>query len=340
LVSYFISTENLNGYKTSFGYTAQVWKDSSSSVYKSIGTERSLLVSPPVVTGTVWQSGLLPVKMAYYNLHGLDDSCEWYGQKSAAGPNSMPDYPVALSERDFSSNRKPPRVIFSEACYGAAIENKNDTESLALKFLSSGSCALIGSTCIAYGSVANPLTAADLLGNAFWQNVKNDQPVGFALMNAKISLAKLMHSRQGYLDGEDQKTLLSFILLGDPLAGIHEKVTLPKHMIRLEEMEAMKTITDHDTIVSEMEGVPAEMVQQVKRVVAKYLPGLSDAELVVHQGEWEGKSAHKTIDTPGRDPRYVVTLSKQVKVSKYIHHHYARFTFDTRGKIIKASASR
>jgi hypothetical protein len=102
----------------------------------------------------------------------------------------------------------------------------------------------------------------------------------------------------------------------------------------------MKTITDHDTVLSEMEGVPAEMVQQVKRVVAKYLPGLSDAELVVHQGEWEGKAAHKTIDTPARDPRYVVTLSKEVKVSKYLHHHYARFTFDTRGKIIKVSASR
>ena len=38
--------------------------------------------------------------------------------------------------------------------------------------------------------------------------------------------------------------------------------------------------------------------------------------------------------------RYVVTLSKQVKVAKYLHHHYARVTFDTRGKIIKASASR
>jgi hypothetical protein len=340
LFGYFLSNENLNGYKTSFGYTAQVWKNSSASVFKPIGTERTLLVSPPVVTGTVWHSGLLPAKMAYYNLHGLDDSAEWYGQKSATGPNSLPDYPVALSERDFSNNRKPPRIIFSEACFGASIENKNENESLALKFLSLGTHALVGSTCIAYGSVANPLTAADLIGNAFWQNLKSGQPVGFALMNAKISLAKLMHSRQGYLDGEDQKTLLSFILLGDPLAGTIEKPSLPKHMIRLEEMEAMKTITDHEALPAEMEGVPAEMVQQVKRVVAKYLPGLSDAELVVRQGQWEGASAAKTAQTPGRDPRYVVTLSKQVKVAKYLHQHYARFTFDTRGKIIKASASR
>jgi tetratricopeptide (TPR) repeat protein len=340
LFGYFLSNESLNGYKTSFGYTAQVWKNSSTSVFKPIGPERAMLVSPPVVTGTVWQSGLLPAKMAYYNLHGLDDSMEWYGQKSATGPNSLPDYPVALSERDFSNNRKPPRVIFSEACYGASIENKNDHESLALKFLSLGTHALVGSTCIAYGSVANPLTAADLLGNAFWTNVKGGQPVGFALMNAKISLAKLMHSRQGYLDGEDQKTLLSFILLGDPLAGTVEKPILPKHMIRLEEMEAMKTITDHDAVPTEMEGVPAEMVQQVKRVVAKYLPGLSDAEMVVHQGEWEGKSSSKTVQSPRGDPRYVVTLSKQVKVAKTMHQHYARFTFDTRGKIVKASASR
>ncbi|MBN2258433.1 MAG: hypothetical protein JW704_11545 [Anaerolineaceae bacterium] len=340
MIGYFLSNEYMNGYKSSFGYTAQVWKNSSFSVFKPIGTERSLLVSPPVVTGTLWQSGLLPARMAYYNLHGLNDSSEWYGQKSASGPNSLPDYPVALSERDFTSNRKPPRIIFSEACYGASIESKNENESLALKFLSGGSAALIGSTCIAYGSVANPLTAADLLGNAFWQNVKNGKPVGFALMNAKISLAKLMHSRQGYLDGEDQKTLLSFILLGDPLASTIEKSALPKHMIRLEEMEAMKMITDHEAVPTEMDVVPAEMVQQVKRVVAKYLPGLSDAELSVRQGEWEGCCNGKTIQSPARDPRYVVTLSKQVKVAKYMHHHYARFTFDTRGKIIKASASR
>jgi len=340
LFGYFLSNEYMNGLRTSFGYTAQIWKGSSTSVYKPIGTERSILVSPPVVTGTVWYSGLLPAKMAYYNLHGLDDSCEWYGQKSTTGPNSLPDYPVALSERDFSNNHKPPRIIFSEACYGASIENKNEHESLALKFMSRGTVALVGSTCIAYGSVANPMTAADLLGNAFWQNVKSDQPVGFALMNAKISLAKLMHTRQGYLDGEDQKTLLSFILLGDPLAGYAENPTLPKHMIRLEEMEAMKTITDHEAEPATMEGVPAEMVQQVKRLVSKYLPGLSDAELSVRQGQWEGRSASKLSGTPGRDPRYVVTLTKQVKVAKYLHQHYARFTFDTNGKIIKASASR
>jgi hypothetical protein len=337
---YFLANEYMNGFRTSFGYTAQVWKGSSTSVFKPIGTERSMLISPPIVTGTIWHSGLLPSKMAYFNLHGLDDSCEWYGQKSTSGPNSMPDYPVALSERDFSNNRKPPRIIFSEACYGASIENKNEHESLALKFLSRGTAALVGSTCIAYGSVANPMTAADLLGNAFWQNVKSDQPVGFALMNAKISLAKLMHSRQGYLDGEDQKTLLSFILLGDPLAGYVERPTLPKHMIRLEEMETMKTITDHEAEIATMEGVPAEMVQQVKRVVSKYLPGLSDADLSVRQGQWEGRGTQKTANLPGRDPRYVVTLSKQVKVAKYLHQHYARFTFDTNGKIIKASASR
>ena len=111
-------------------------------------------------------------------------------------------------------------------------------------------------------------------------------------------------------------------------------------MIRLAEMEAMKTITDHEAEPATMEGVPAEMVQQVKRVVSKYLPDLSDAELSVRQGQWEGKSTSKLSGTPGRDPRYVVTLTKQVKVAKYLHQHYARFTFDTNGKIIKASASR
>ena len=80
--------------------------------------------------------------------------------------------------------------------------------------------AVVGSTCIAYGAVATPLVAADLLGNYFWQQMKGGRTAGEALMLAKIDMAREMIKRQGFLDAEDQKTLLSFVLYGDPLATL------------------------------------------------------------------------------------------------------------------------
>ena len=113
---------------------------------------------------------------------------------------------------------RTPEIIFSEACYGAYILEKTAENSLALKFLATGCRALVGSTVMSYGSISTPLNAADLLGTAFWKYLKDGIPVGDALRRAKIHLAREMHKRQGYLDGEDQKTLISFVLYGDPLA--------------------------------------------------------------------------------------------------------------------------
>jgi hypothetical protein len=75
----------------------------------------------------------------------------------------------------------------------------------------------LGSTKISYGSVTPPLIAADFLGRSFWENLSAGLPAGEALRRAKTDLATEMVKRQGYLDGEDQKTLISFVLYGDPL---------------------------------------------------------------------------------------------------------------------------
>ncbi len=113
---------------------------------------------------------------------------------------------------------RAPQVVFSEACYGAHIINKSTDQAMSLRFLQVGTQAVVGSTCISYGSISPPLIAADFLGHAFWSFLREGVPAGEALRRAKISLAREMHNRQGYLDGEDQKTLISFVLYGDPLA--------------------------------------------------------------------------------------------------------------------------
>ncbi len=121
-------------------------------------------------------------------------------------------------------------------------------EAIALKFLEAGSLAIAGSTCMAYGSYGamdNSLVAADLLGHSFWKFLKDGMPAGEALRQAKIYLASEMDRRQGYLDGLDQKTLISFVLYGDPLADPLRKGRVPKSIrYRVNPVLEMHTICE------------------------------------------------------------------------------------------------
>ncbi len=190
------------GGRPSFGYTAAIWRQASISVFRPIGEPRSMLVSPPTgVNGSSTQtshgngscgSGLLPLaRLGYFNLHGLADAAEWYGQRDPADDHQNgPDYPVALRPEDIGAgdqhnNRCAPQVVFTEACYGGHILGKSAEDALALKFLAAGCLAVAGSTVMSYGSVSTPLIAADLLGQSFWNFMRDGLPAGEALRRAK-----------------------------------------------------------------------------------------------------------------------------------------------------------
>ncbi len=329
--------------RPSFGYTAAVWKQSSQEVFTPIGEARSMLISPPASSGNVITSGLMPANLGYFNLHGVQDGAEWYGQRDANDPPNTPDYPVALSPQDILNGGKAPAIVFSEACYGANIENKTEEQAIALKFLASGTQAVLGSTCVSYGSVTTPLIAADLLGNLFWKLVKDGQPVGKALQKAKISLAKEMSHRQGYLDGEDQKTLISFVLYGDPLVSLGASKSAPKSVVRLRSRLQFKTTHQEAPRGEPGESVPVEVLTQVKQLVDQYLPGLRNAELSYSRQKLNpnGNSTPQSKAAGAQAAEnVVVTLSKKVNVSTRVHRHYAHMTLDKQGKLLKFAVSK
>ena len=357
LVSLFQSDHR--GNRMSFGFSAEVWRRASISVFHPVGDPRSLMTSPPV---KIQGRKQIPItKLGYFNLHGLADSAEWFGQRDPADSRNpglisspeAPDYPVAIHPRDVVNSGHSPQLIFSEACYGANILKKTVEEALALKFLASGSQAIVGSTVISYGSIAPPLNAADLLGNAFWKFLRDGHPAGEALRRAKIFLAREMHNRQGYLDGEDQKTLISFVLYGDPLAKFEASSgplhKYPKSTIVPEPTVQVKTICDRADFPGTSEPIPNDVVARVKKVVEQYLPGMQGAKLSLSyehagcncQGHHcpTGQLGAKT--RPEYAPeRRVVTLSKSVRQAHYSHASFARLTLDKEGKVVKLAVSR
>ena len=363
---------SFNGKKSSWGYTAAIWRRASLSVFRPIGAPHTMYVSPPVQADgdgdTKKKKSSFPIaRLGYFNLHGLQDSSNWYGQRDPSEPTDLPDYPIALRPQDVVNSGQAPQVVFSEACYGAHISDKKVDQALALKFIASGTQTVVGSTCTSYGSISTPLIAADLLGHAFWKFLREGLPAGEALRRAKIHLAKEMHHRQGFLDGEDQKTLISFILIGDPLAQISRSHSLSKTVIRsINTPATVKTVCDRSGqchVESELTQhslqdnppIPSKTLAQVKSIVEQYLPGMADANVQYSRAHEDCSGENHLCPTSlnktksgldGVAERNVVTLSKHVEKSNsnsgetHTHYHYARLTIDGSGKLIKMAVSR
>jgi tetratricopeptide (TPR) repeat protein len=350
---------HLGGERLSYGYTAAIWRQASLSVLRPIGDAKSMLVSPPLsvpplddpesVPHPVKDLRLPMAKLAYFNLHGLVDAVEWYGQKDPLKRQDGPDYPVALRPQDLLSSGQAPSVVLSEACYGGHILEKEVETAMSLKFLELGCQVYIGSTSMTYGSISTPLIAADLLGNSFWSHLRSGLPAGEALRRAKIALAREMDERQGYLDGEDQKTLISFVLYGDPLAQPLVNRTSAKAVL-----QTPAPPKDINTVCDRLEdgqaqSVPPEVVRYVKHVVAQYLPGMEDANFHFSREHAQCSGSGHQCPTgqlrakakPGRQPkRSLVTLSKHVEEENCVHSHYARLTLDDEGRLVKLVVSR
>jgi hypothetical protein len=332
-----------------------------------------LKVSPPLCVNTPAAYPLPQAKLGYFNLHGLVDAVEWFGQsdpeeispkasskKSVAGqiPGEGQDYPVAVRPQDIQSNGGCPDIVFTEACYGNHIIGRRVDEALSLRFLQAGCQAVAGSTCTSYGSITTPLIAADFLGHSFWNHLRQGCPAGEALRCAKIALAREMHQRQGYLDGEDQKTLISFVLYGDPLALPDGLKVQPKSILRsMKQPIRLRMTCDRQHEEDANQPVPADVVAQAKQIVRQYLPGMVDAQMLFSiehsncarpgqpcQGNPPGSGGNggkaRAAAAATGSKRRVVVLSKQVASSDHLHQHFARITLDEQNRLVKLVVSR
>ncbi len=332
-----------------FGYTAEVWQKSSEVVFKEAGNGGRLFNSPPEYFGSIPNEQVLASPLSYFNLHGMVDSPEWYGQRDFNNIKPGPDYPVAMTPKNLVKNGHAPQVVYSEACYGGHILQKTEDKALALKFISVGALGMVGSTTISYGSAAAPLIGADLLGYHFWKYLKDGLTTGEALMQAKVALVKEMNQRQGFLDGEDQKTLISFVLYGDPLVTFSATKTKARRVMRAKSMANIKTICDRRNGDLTGVNVTAEMLYEVKKAVEPYLPGLEQAEMTISQQHATCDSKAHVCPTnklgvkvshPDKVDGIVMTFCQKVSVDQLTHRHYARVTVNGRGKVVKLALSR
>jgi tetratricopeptide (TPR) repeat protein len=337
-----------------FGYTASVWRRASLAAFTVVGDARRLRVCPPTTSDDLPGLDLAEATYAYFNVHGVPDGGEWYGQRDPAMPADYPAFPIALRPQDLSSG--VPRVVFSEACYGAAVNGRKSDNSLALRFLAGGTLGVVGSTCVAYGGVGAPLLGADLLARLFWLELLGGAAQGEALRRAKLGMAHIMQQRQGALDGEDQKTVISFVLYGDP--SVRVSAAQPPRPGQ-EEKGLWKALAAEPAVVctkgATLEAVfdaPVDLVAQIKKEVAHYLPGMEGAELRCSKphscrGRHDGHNcpaetfgAQGAMPKAAGDNRLVFTLQKTIRSDQRAHARIVRVTASRDGQILKLAMSK
>jgi tetratricopeptide (TPR) repeat protein len=202
-----------------FFYSAEVWRKSTETLKSCVSGSANLVYSPPLQGDSFERNLLNRPQLLHFNLHGFRDNANWYGQRHTTRivPPKLSSLPVAFTPGLAAQVQNSGTVVFSEACYGSYLNGKNWQDSIALTFLARGAAAFVGSTVISYGSFGPELSCASHLSYYFWKEVLlNGSSFGRALQAAKTSYVKERLAAGHNLSGDDAKTLLEFVLLGDP----------------------------------------------------------------------------------------------------------------------------
>lgn len=198
------------------GITASIWDRAAIHVFKSVKGTGEMLVSPPF---SVKNDGILTFRdfsgTLYCNVHGSDTEKGWYGQ-AKNNETQYERFPLALLPETFTSGFDSTYLV-SEACYGGLINDRRIDDSIALSAVCKGLIFTLLSTSTAYGTFFPPLSEADLLVEIFYKCVYRGMTAGKSLVKAKRDFASRNIEKNGFLDNDDKKTLLEFLLYGNPL---------------------------------------------------------------------------------------------------------------------------
>jgi hypothetical protein len=194
------------------GISTARWSTVSAEVFRAAGEPAEhLLLAPPLRSGTIDRERLASARVIYCNLHGVLGSAAWYGQALTDG-----DLLPALQPADLAGIRLDRAVVITQACFGARLSPAGGERAMALTLLEAGT-AVIGAIGLSYGAPDPPPSESDLLAQHMLLALRpSGQRLGEAILAAHTSMLRDLLLRQGQIDADDAKTLLEFVLYGDP----------------------------------------------------------------------------------------------------------------------------
>jgi hypothetical protein len=203
----------------SYSLSTVSWKNTSVSIATTAGLSPAVDLAPTRVPADFKKAGTVKAATTHYNfnLHGSDRTAPWYGEdaKRTTQPAAVdPDSIASLSGQKLIEDS----LALSQACYGAFLRNlkgdRTPSNAISLRFLEEGAAAFVGSTCIAYGA-STGMQCSDIISAEFFKAALAGVPLGQSLHRARQAVVASAGSPPS---GAALKTLLQFVLYGDPIA--------------------------------------------------------------------------------------------------------------------------
>lgn len=215
----------LADYRGAYMVCCDTWKGAGQGSARKIGESAAeLMISPPVVNVTPSMRARLGARMHMIKCHGAPLTAEFYGQRGGS-------YPPVLQSPTLPGRIRPGTVVGAMCCYGAEVFSPNapgatlpGRDPISITYLRQGAIGFAGSTNTAWVGIRD-LQCADWVVTGFLKGVTEGASLGRGLLDSKQNLASWVAEQGQSMGRGEEKTLLQFVLLGDP--AIHP-VVAPK----------------------------------------------------------------------------------------------------------------
>jgi len=203
-------------YEGAYAICCDSWSGAGAECVQAIGEPAGrLMLSPPEDDSTATPRARLKARLHLVKCHGGQLDPNYYGQRGNA-------FPVALASGTLRPKVTNATVAAAMCCYGAQLFSPTDPAvqpagawPMASAYLRGGAYGLVGSTEIAW--VGGPqMACADWIATGHLKAVLRGASLGRALLESKQDYLAFLGQQGGALGVEDEKTLLEFLLLGDP----------------------------------------------------------------------------------------------------------------------------
>jgi hypothetical protein len=203
-------------YRGAYAVCCDAWRRAGRDAMRKIGEGADgLMISPPATDGSDAARKRLRARLHMIKCHGADLDARFYGQKGES-------YPEILRSKTLSGRVKDGTVVGAMCCFGAQVFSPDDPAALlrgvppiATTYLRQGAAGFAGATSTAWVGFAD-LQCIDWIVTGYLKNVLEGSSLGRAVLDSKQGFFDYLANQGRGPDRTEEKSLLHFILLGDP----------------------------------------------------------------------------------------------------------------------------
>jgi len=192
------------------------WKKSGKACVEFLARDSgTMLTCPPSNDSSETMEGRRAARLQMIKCHGAPNDSWFYGQKGYA-------YPEVMRSTSLREKTRKATVVGSMCCFGASIFDPLDPTAqhpgeppISSVYLRQGAFGFLGSTCTAWVGL-DTMLCSDWIVAAFLKSVLAGASLGRAALEARQNLVRWSQTQGDQADSADEKTLIQFMLLGDP----------------------------------------------------------------------------------------------------------------------------